>query len=76
MKTISDVKQLLKDNPEYGKAFHDYFEARREELIATTWVSRLTGEDKKCQIAASFIQNEVLDDFDLKDISIKYHKSE
>jgi hypothetical protein len=74
MKTIQDVKQLLKDNPEYAKAFHDYFEVRREELLAVPWTSRDPNEHKKCWMIASFIQNEVLDDFGLKDLSIKYHK--
>jgi hypothetical protein len=66
---IEDVKKFLKDNPEFGKAFHDHFEARREELLALPWICHALGMDKKAQIAASFIQEEILNDFGLKSIS-------
>lgn len=69
-KTISDVKKLLReDYPEYGKALHDHFEARREELIALPWVMHALQMDKKAQICAGFIQTEILEDFGLKHIS-------
>jgi hypothetical protein len=66
---IEDVKKFLKDNPEFGKAFHDHFEQRREELISMPWVMHAIGMDKKAQVAAAFIQEEILNDFGLKAIS-------
>jgi len=68
-KSINDVKKLLKDNPEFGKAFHDYFENRREELISVPWVSHQPEMNKKCQMMAAFIQDEILNEFGLKTIS-------
>ena len=69
-KTIQDVKKLLRDDyPEYGKAFHDYFETRREELIATPWVSHNPHMNAKCQMNAAFIQDEILSEFGLKRVS-------
>ena len=69
-KTLQDLKKLLRDDyPEYGKAFHDYFETRREELIAMPWVSHNPDMNRKCQINAAFIQDEILNEFGLKKIS-------
>ena len=66
---INDVKKLLRDNPEFGAAFHDYFETRREELIAVPWVSHNPQMNKKCQMIAAFIQDEILNEFNLKSVS-------
>ena len=66
---IKDVKRLLRENPEYGAAFHDYFETRREELIAVPWVSHNPEMNRKCQMIAAFIQDEVLNEFGLKQVS-------
>ena len=66
---INDVKRLLRENPEYGAAFHDYFETRREELIAVPWVSHNPEMNRKCQMIAAFIQDEVLNEFGLKQVS-------
>jgi len=68
-KSINDVKKLLRNNPEYGAAFHDYFETRREELIAVPWVSHNSEMNRKCQMMAAFIQDEILNEFNLKDVS-------
>jgi len=68
-KSINDVKKLLRNNPEYGAAFHDYFETRREELIAVPWVSHNAEMNRKCQMMAAFIQDEILNEFNLKDVS-------
>lgn len=68
-KTISDVKKLLRDNPEYGAAFHDYFETRREELMAVPWVANDDALSRKCSLMAGFIQDELLNEFGLKDVS-------
>jgi len=66
---INDVKKFLRDNPEFGAAFHDYFETRREELIAVPWVSHNPDMNKKCQMIAAFIQDEILNEFGLKAVS-------
>jgi len=69
---INDVKKLLRDNPEFGAAFHDYFETRREELIAVPWVSHNPEMNRKCQMIAAFIQDEILNEFNLKTVSRKF----
>jgi hypothetical protein len=69
--TIQDVKKFLQDNPEFGKAFHDHFEQRREELIAVPWLQHQLGLDKKAIANAAFIQDELLNEFGLKSISRK-----
>ncbi len=66
---INDVKKFLRDNPEFGAAFHDYFETRREELIAVPWIAKKLGMNKESAICAAFIQTELLDDFGLKAVS-------
>ncbi len=71
-KSINDVKKLLRDNPEFGAAFHNYFETRREELIAVPWVSHNPDMNRKCQIIAAFIQDELLNEFGLKGVSRKF----
>ena len=69
-KTLSDLKKFLRDDyPEYGKAFYDHFEKRREELIALPWVMHALGMDKKAQVVSAFIQDELLNEFDLKRVS-------
>ena len=68
-KTITDVIKFLKANPEFGRAFHEYFEDLREELIAVKWTRVDPGFSNKCNIAAEFIQSKVLNDFDLKSLS-------
>ena len=73
-KTINDVKKLLRDNPEYGAAFHDYFETRREELMAVPWVANDDALSRKCSLMAGFIQDELLNEFDLKDVSRNHGK--
>jgi len=72
--TIEDVKKFLKDNPDFGKAFHDHFEQRREELIAMPWVCHALGMDEKAAAVSAFIQEEILNDFGLKSISRKLDK--
>ncbi len=53
-KTLSDLKKfLLNDYPEYGKAFYDHFEQRREELIAVPWVTDNPRMEAKCQMNAA-----------------------
>ncbi len=69
-KTLNDLKKFLKESyPEYGKAFYDHFEERREELIAVPWVSHNPSLNAKCQMNAAFIQDEILNDFGLKRVS-------
>lgn len=69
--TIEDVKKFLADNPDFGKAFHDHFERRRDELIAVPWIQHQLGLDKKAIANAAFIQDEILNDFGLKSVSRK-----
>jgi len=69
---LSEVKQFLHNNPEIGAKFHNYFEARREELIAIPWVQKKLGMNKEAAIVAAFIQTEILDDFGLKAVSRKF----
>ncbi len=66
---INDVKKFLRDNPEFGAAFHDYFETRREELIAVPWIAKKLGMNKESAICAAFIQDEILNEFGLKAVS-------
>jgi len=68
-KGINDVKKFLRDNPEFGAAFHDYFETRREELISIPWVQKKLGMNKESAIIAAFIQDEILNEFGLKPVS-------
>jgi len=74
--SINDVKKLLRDNPEFGVAFHDYFETRRQELIAVPWVSHNPQMNKKCQMIAAFIQDEILNEFNLKSVSKRVYLSD
>lgn len=75
-KTLAELKKFLReDYPEYGKALHDHFERRREELIAIPWVSSQLGLDKKAIANASFIQDEILNDFGLKEVSRRLERS-
>jgi len=67
--TITDVIKLLRSNPEYGRAFHEYFEDMRDELIAAKFTRADIGFDKKCHISAEFIQSKILGEFALKDLS-------
>ena len=75
-KSINDVKKLLRDNPEFGAAFHEYYETRREELIAVPWVSHNPAMNRKCQMIAAFIQDEILNEFNLKSIARKHEVSD
>ena len=68
-KTIADVIKLLRDNPEYGRAFYEYFEDKRDELISAQFTRTDPGFDKKCHISAQFVQNQILDEFKLKSLS-------
>lgn len=68
-KTITEVIKFLKANPEFGRAFHEYFEDMRDELIAAKWTRVDPQFDKKCHIAAEFIQSKILNDFGLKPLS-------
>jgi len=68
-KSVQDVIKLLKDNPEYGRAFHEYFEDMRDELIAVKWTRTDPNFDKKCHIGAEFIQSSILNTFNLKELS-------
>lgn len=65
------VIKLLRANPEEGRAFYEHFEVLREELIASKWGSVNPLYSRKCNIAAEFIQAEVLNQFNLKDLSRK-----
>jgi hypothetical protein len=68
-KGINDVIKLLKNNAEHGRAFHEHFEDVREQLLAEPWRRNDTHYQKSCQIAAAFIQAEILDQFNLKSLS-------
>jgi len=68
-KTIVDVIAFLKSNPEFGRAFHEYFEDKRDELISVQFHRNDPLFDKKCHISAQFIQSAILDEFQLKSLS-------
>jgi hypothetical protein len=68
-KSISDVIKFLESNPEYGRAFHEYYEDLRDELIAVKWTRTDPNFDKKCAIGAEFIQANILNVFNLKKLS-------
>ncbi len=70
-KDYSDVLKFFRDSPEMGAAFYAHFEAKREELIALPWYRLDRFFDKKCQIAAQFIQAEILDASGLRDLTRK-----
>ena len=67
--TISDVIKFLETNPEMGRAFHEYYEDLRDELIAVKWTRTDPNFDKKCNIGAEFIQSNILNVFNLKKLS-------
>lgn len=70
-KSIHDVITLLKENPEYGRAFYEHFEELRESLISARWRSVNPIYDKKCAAVESFVQEEILNQFGLKGLSRK-----
>ena len=70
-KDYSDVLKFFQSNQELGAAFYNHWEARREELISLPWYRLDKFFDKKCQIAAQFIQAEVLDSSGLKALTRK-----
>lgn len=70
-KDYSDVLKFFQSNHELGAAFYNHWEARREELISLPWYRLDKFFDKKCQIAAQFIQAEVLDSSGLKGLTRK-----
>lgn len=72
---ISKIKKFLQDNPEVGVAFFDYYEQRREELIAVPWTSHNPAMNAKCQIVAAFIQEEILNDLGLKEVARNYREN-
>jgi hypothetical protein len=69
MSNINDVIKFLKANPEMGRALHEYFEDRREELIAAKWKISDPFFSHKANIGAEVLQAEVLNLFDLKSLS-------
>ncbi len=70
-KDITDAIKLLKDNPEYGRAFHEHFEDLRDHLISVKWTRTDPEYSRKCNIAAEFIQHNILDMCGLKSLSRK-----
>jgi hypothetical protein len=70
-KDINDVIKLLKDNPEFGRAFHEHFEDLREHLISVKWTRTDPEFSRKCNIGAEFLQHDIIDVFGLKGLSRK-----
>lgn len=70
-KDWNDVLIMFKEFPEMGAAFYNHFETKREELISVPWFRIDKLFDKKCQIAAQFIQSEILDSSGLKHLTRK-----
>jgi hypothetical protein len=70
-KDWNDVLIMFKEFPELGAAFYSHYEAKRDELIAAPWYRVDKFFDRKCQIAAQFIQSEILDPSGLKDLTRK-----
>lgn len=68
-KTITETMKFLKDNPEYGRSFYEYFEDMRDELIAEQFRRSDPQYHKQCQHSAAFIQDKILGDFGLKSLS-------
>lgn len=69
MDDLAKLKEFLRSNPEIGRIFHEYFEDKRDELISVKWTRADPELSRKCNIGAEMIQHEVLDLFDLKDLS-------
>jgi hypothetical protein len=69
MENITTVIKFLRDNPEFGRAFHEHFEDRRDDLIGVKWTRSDPELSRKCNIGAEMIQAEILDMFDLKSLS-------
>lgn len=72
MASRDKIKDFLTNNPEIGAEFHNYWVKRREELLSVPWVSHNPSLNAKSQMIASFIQNELIDDFGLHEIAKKY----
>lgn len=70
-KDWNDVMQMFKEFPELGAAYYEHFEEKREGLISAPWYRIDKLFDKKCQIAAQFIQSEILDESGLKHLTRK-----
>lgn len=70
-KSIDDVIKLLKDNPEYGRAFYEHYEDLRDHLIGVKWTRTDPGFSEKCNVAAEFVQADILNVFGLKSLSRK-----
>jgi hypothetical protein len=68
-KEISDVIQLLRDNPDFGIAFHNYFEEQRDSLLSSAWNQGSDDYDKKAVSAAMYITDEILATFNLTDLA-------
>lgn len=71
MSNQETIKKFLHANPEVGAAFYDHWEKRREELISVPWTSHNPELNTKCQVVAAFINEELLNDFGLKEVSRK-----
>lgn len=67
-KNIADVVKLLRDNPEYGIAFHKYFEDKILQLNRAGWGCGTEYADKKHVWGAQCLTTEVLDEFNLWDL--------
>lgn len=67
-KTINDVIKLLRDNPEFGMAFHNHFADKVLELNRSGWAQGAEYSDAKHVWGAQCITREVLDEFNLFDL--------
>ena len=67
-KNIADVVKLLRDNPEFGIAFHKYFEDKIIQLNRAGWSVGSDYADKKHVWGAQCLTAEVLDEFNLWDL--------
>ena len=70
-KDWNDVLLMFKEFPELGAAYYEHFEQKREELIGAQWTRCDPNFDKKCHIAAQFIQSEILEESGLKHLTRK-----
>lgn len=67
-KTISDVIKLLRDNPEFGAAFHNHYQDKVLELARAGWCQGTEYSDAKHVWGSQCITREILDEMNLYDL--------
>lgn len=59
-KTIAEVIDFLKGNPDFALGLHEYFEAQRDGLLQAAWAQGSENYDQKASAAAMYITDEIL----------------